>query len=574
MRLFGLLTLSMLFSLFIFGDAHADDPLPKWMTEEEKAIYEDYLKGRPEPLNTTPPDVSPRTPGEFEEAQAVIVTWAGYSAELREIVRYAQSAVEVYIITDNQSSVENYLSNGNVPLDNIIFLNAPYNTVWVRDYGPQSVYLDGTDELAFIDWDYNRPRPQDNQVPQFMADYLDLDIFQMAQGNNLLTATGGNFMADGFGQGFSSKLILAENPGFTESQIDQIKYDFKGIDTYIKMDELPFDNISHLDMHMKLLDDETLLVGEFPEGVSDGPYIEANLDYLTSNYQTAYGRPFQVVRVPMAPSPTGNYPPNAHYRTYTNSIMLNEVVLVPVYGSYLDSDALEIYEEALPGYEIVGINMDNVIAASGAIHCVTREIMADDPIHIAHPRLFDQDHHEDGFEVTAAIHNEAGIDEARLFWKTEDQDEFTAVDMVLESDTFYAHIPAQPCLTEIAYYISATNANDKTISRPLVAPDGYFTFTVLDDEETTDIQAGQDGLRQNIYPNPSQGEFTLSMSPSNTDTRLQVTNLHGEVVYEDVINASNGETLKHINLQHVSPGLYIVRLTNAEERITEKVMIQ
>ena len=484
-RIFFALLLS--FSITIIHTAQAQDPLPKWMTPEEEAVYEDYRKSLPLPLNTTPPDSPPRTPGEYEEAQAVIITWASYSAELREIVRHAQSAVTVYIINNNQSWVENFLVSGNVPLDNIVFVQAPFNSVWVRDYGPQSVYLDGSDELAFIDWDYNRPRPSDNQIPDFMAAYLDLPIYQMALGSNLLTATGGNFMADGFGRGFSSKLILAENPTFSEAQIDQVMHEFKGIHTYVKMDELPYDNISHLDMHMKLLDEETLLVGEFPEGISDGPFIEANLEYLTSNYQTHYGRDFNVVRVPMAPSPSGNYPPNAHYRTYTNSIILNHVVLVPTYGSYLDDVALSIYQEAMPGYEIVGINMNNVISASGAIHCVTREIAAEDPILIAHARLHEADHMEESFEIKAAISNQPGIDQARVYWTTDSGTGFDHLDMELLNDTFYAHIPVQPCLTDIAYYISATNVNGKTITKPPVAPNGYYTFTVTGEE--TDFYA-------------------------------------------------------------------------------------
>ena len=39
-------------------------------------------------------------------------------------------------------------------------------------------------------------------------------------------------------------------------------------------------------MHMKLLDEETLLIGEYPEGTSDGPQIEANIQYVLSNFNT------------------------------------------------------------------------------------------------------------------------------------------------------------------------------------------------------------------------------------------------------------------------------------------------
>ena len=51
-----------------------------------------------------------------------------------------------------------------------------------------------------------------------------------------------------------------------------------GISTYIKMETLPYDQIHHIDMHMKLLDEETILVGEYPEGKLMVPQIEANIE--------------------------------------------------------------------------------------------------------------------------------------------------------------------------------------------------------------------------------------------------------------------------------------------------------
>ncbi len=534
MRYFFLLSCFLIANLFIQFQIQAQDHLPKWMTDEEKAIYHEYLENLGTAKDAKAPDSPPRTPGEYEEAMGVIVTWAAYSHELREIVKYASNTVWVYIITDNVGGVQNFLINGGVSLDNIIFVQAPFNSVWVRDYGPQSVYLDDGDELAFVDWSYNRPRPQDNQVPQFMAGFLGLPIYEMAYQSTLVTATGGNFMADGHGKGFSSKLILSENSGLTEAQIDQVFYEYKGIETYIKMDELPYDNISHLDMHMKLLDDETLLVGEFPQGVSDGPYIEANLNYLLSNYSTPYGRPYNVVRIPMAPSPTGNYPPNAHYRTYTNSVILNNVVLVPTYGSYVDSDALSIYEAAMPGYEIVGINMSNVIPASGAIHCITREIAATDPIFIAHPAIRPEDISVGNQEIKAYIQNEAGIDQAQVFWTTDPDAGFNSLDMVLENDTFYTHIPAQACNTEVHYYISATNNHGKTIKRPFVAPEGYYSYAAEGgvigfNADKTSVEVGETVTFELEYCN-DPGDVTWSFGQDAEPAEASGTGPHN-VIY-------------------------------------------
>ena len=67
-----------------------------------------------------------------------------------------------------------------------------------------------------------------------------------------------------------------------------------GINRYVLMDKLPYDQIHHIDMHLKLLDEETLLVGEYPPGIADGPQIEQNLAYVVVELCFAMGRPLIV----------------------------------------------------------------------------------------------------------------------------------------------------------------------------------------------------------------------------------------------------------------------------------------
>ena len=79
---------------------------------------------------------------------------------------------------------------------------------------------------------------------------------------------------------------------------------------------------------MKLLDEETILMAEYPTGVADGP--QEALQYVLSNYNSAFGTAYKVVRIPSPPSVSGNYPnTNGYYRTYTNSVFVNNTVLVP-----------------------------------------------------------------------------------------------------------------------------------------------------------------------------------------------------------------------------------------------------
>ncbi len=459
----------------LFGQA----PLPKSMTEAERLVWEDYLDNYPASRGVMPPEQIPYTPAEWHEAQAVIMTWADYSSNLREIVRHAVKEVTVYIICSHPRAVDDYLAAGGVDLENVITIKAPFNSVWIRDYGPQSIYLPESNQLAFVDWVYNRPRPADDALPAVMAERLNLPLFQMTQSPYRLIAAGGNFMTDGRRKGFSSALIVEENDTLSEAQIAAMKYRYMGIDPYVKVPVLPYDLIDHIDMQMKLVDEETLLVGQFPEGVSDGPQIEANLAYILNHYQTPYGRPYRVFRIPMPPDENGAYPPGASYLTYTNSLILNGSVLVPVYDLPQDEEALGVYRQAMPGYKVVGINMMNVILANGAIHCLTREIAAADPIFIHHAPIRDRvDYSAAGFAVTAGISSASGISRAALYWKTGDDEQFTEVLLASDQGLFRAAIPSQPAGTVVNYYLKAVNHNGKAIGRPLVAPAGFYSFEV------------------------------------------------------------------------------------------------
>jgi len=281
--------------------------LPHRMTEEEAVIWQSY-KYPVNPLFSDPPSTPVRGMAEWEELQGVIITWRSFYTILKEVVDYAQEEGIVYIICSDSNSVKDYLLNGGVPLHNLKYLITPSNSIWVRDYGPWTAYSNSADTLNIIDWIYNRPRPLDDVIPVFFANYINAPIYQTTTYPNNLIQTGGNLFIDGHGTGFSSNLILDENPSKTEAEIDTIMKKFLGIGQYIKLTNLPYDVIHHIDMHMKLLDEETLLVGEYPPGVADGPQIEINLQYILQNYQTCFGRPFNVVRIPMPPDAIGRYP--------------------------------------------------------------------------------------------------------------------------------------------------------------------------------------------------------------------------------------------------------------------------
>lgn len=77
----------------------------------------------------------------------------------------------------------------------------------------------------------------------------------------------------------------------------------------------------------------------------------------------------------------------------------------------------------------------------------------------------------------------------------------------------------------------------------------------------------------NVYPNPSNGVFNVSMDlGSAVDMNISVTDLQGKVVYtESISNASNLNTT--LNLAHLNKGVYIFRAATATGSAIQKIVI-
>lgn len=435
-------------------------------------------------VSTDPPPAPVRLMAEWEESQALLVSWRNqHSVLLREIVRHGVAECGVIIFADNPSAVSSYLMSGDVALDNVEILSPEFNSIWIRDYGPWTIYQNDVDSLMIADYIYNRPwRPDDDKIPAYIAEHLGLPIYEAIEAPYDWVHSGGNNLRDGMGTIFSSDLLLEENPFKTEAEIDQIANLFFGADRYVKLPSLPYDVIHHLDMHMRLIDEETIIIGEYPEGVSDGPQIEANIEYLLNEVPTPFGNTYRIIRTPMPPDDNGRYPDqNGDYRTYTNSLFVNGTVMVPTYDEQYDTTALRIYEEALPGYNIVGIDCNGIIPSLGAIHCITKLVGVNDPLWIAHARLRDQESTEAAYPVSATIKHKSGIAEASLHYRVAGETAYTTLSMELTDTTasiWTSSIPPFPENTVVEYYLAAEANSGKAQVRPIVAPEGYFRFKV------------------------------------------------------------------------------------------------
>lgn len=568
--------------------------LPVEMTPEEVAQLEWLRFVEPANIRSVPepPPTAVRTMAEWEELQALAITWRSFPNVLTQIVRHASEEAEVIILCRNQStlnSAKSQLQASGIALDNVRFVLINNNSVWMRDYGPNCVYGNDVEELYFIDWIYNRPsRQQDNLSPVILGDSLGIPVYEMTAAPYDLVNTGGNFNVDGLGTAFASKLVLDENkPGniygagpHDEQAIDEMMGLFMGLERYIKMETLPYDVIHHIDMHMKLLDEGTLLVGQYPEGVADGPQIEANLNYVLDNFPSSFGKPYRVVRIIQPPDFGGSYPNNnGDYRTYTNSVFVNKTILVPTYETQYDTIALRVYRENFPGYKIVGINANEMIWANGALHCITKEIGVGEPLWIAHDRLDDISDNELWMEypVEAIVKHKSGVASVSLHYTTDTLAGYLSLPMTqdpLDASRWTAAIPHQENGSEVFYYISAEASNGKTQVRPLAAPAGYFHFTV--DGQATAANEVLPAHLDAIYPNPASAITVVPVRMGVSDkVSLTVNDVFGrvvEVLHQGQLSA--GEHRFYLRADRYSTGAYFVTLQSGQEVLTRKLVVK
>jgi agmatine/peptidylarginine deiminase len=314
---------------------------------------------------TLPPEGPIRNIAEYDTMQGVLIRYPfGISTSI--IKEIAEDLVVYCLVSSNQqSSAYNSMNNADVNMSNVEFIIGSTDSYWTRDYGPWWI-TDGNGEFGIVDFTYNRPRPNDNQAPSKVAQHLDVPYYSAD-----FVSTGGNYMTDGFGTSASSHIAYTENnecntndefsvPLASCSYVDNTIQDYYGISTYHVVADPNNEYIDHIDCWGKFLSYNKILLREVPFSHPQYNIIEEVANYFAS-ILTHEGLPWEIFRV---------YTPNN--QPYTNSLILNNKVFVPIMNSSYDGQALEVYETALPNHIILPFT--GSWEPTDALHCRVRGI--------------------------------------------------------------------------------------------------------------------------------------------------------------------------------------------------------
>ena len=437
-----------------------ENPLPIGLTDEERTrLHEIGMNHAP----TAPPTGDVRNPSEWEPSEGVIVRWPlGVTVAL--IAEMSEDVVVTTIVPNasSETSARNAYISGGVNMDNAQFIRAATDSIWTRDYGPWFIF-EG-DKLAIVDHVYNRPRPNDDLIPGKVGLEWGLDVYGMN-----LRHTGGNHMSNGLGTSSSTELIYIENSSMTEPQVDQFMYDYLGND-YTVLDYIQSGGIHHIDCWAKFLGPSTVLVKDVSPGDPTYDDLNERAAFLASQI-SPWGVPYDVHRV---------YCPSGTW--YTNSLILNDKVFVPLFGSSQDDDALLTYQEAMPGYEVLGFT--GSWATEDALHCRTMGVPDRGTLLIDH-MPFRSEMIVDGDYLIAAeivpLSGEALTPVATRIYYSVNGGLWQST-LLAEGggpDMFEGFIPEQPEDSLIAYYLEAADDSGRVERHPYIGAPGAHRFSTV-----------------------------------------------------------------------------------------------
>ena len=350
-------------ALTVIMTVQAQDRKPDWarwhyLSEEEMNTpvrNENFVE-------TDPPTGEPRFVGEFEPMQGVMIRYPlGIPTSL--VVQLANNCrVYCVVSSSQQNSAQNSFQSAGVNMSNVTFVNAPSDSYWIRDYGPWYIFEDRNP--AIVDNRYNRNRPNDDNMSQVFANFWGIPMYGMN-----LTHTGGNMMEDGRGHGVSDELVFQENNNNATNVRNKMR-DYLGIDPYHVTIDPQGDYIAHVDCWGKYLAPDKILIAQLPQSNSQYALYEQVANYFATT-NCCWGYPYHVYRV--------QEPGGSTLAPYTNSLILNKCVYVPLgSNSNYNNMALQVYQEAMPGYQIIGVTNNDWSTSwenTDALHCRTRGVM-------------------------------------------------------------------------------------------------------------------------------------------------------------------------------------------------------
>jgi agmatine deiminase len=340
----------------------------------------------------TPKELGYYFPAEFEKHEATWLSWPhkeaswpgrinsifpAYSNFVKELTRG-----EIVRINVNDEAMENFASShlqkAGVDPGKVEFHYNPTNDAWCRDHGPAFLINPKAEKKkVIVDWTYNAwgnkypPFDLDDVVPTLIGNTFNLPVFHPG-----IVMEGGSVEFNGKGTLLTSTACLLNpnrNPNLNQWQIEKYLCDYYGVEQILWIDEgiIGDDTDGHIDDTVRFVNEDTVLA-VVEENKQDENYelLQSNLKQL-KKLRLPGDRQLNIIELPLPDKVI--YKEQRLPASYANFYICNKSVIVPVFKSKKDDEALQIIQGVFPGREVVGIDSTDIIWGLGSFHCLSQQ---------------------------------------------------------------------------------------------------------------------------------------------------------------------------------------------------------
>ena len=336
------------------------------------------------------PSIYPRLVGEFERQQVILLSVSDWQSHhfgvLKQVVEKTRGHAKLLVMFNKKNmhddknqivEVIKALAKDGTDYPHLYFMNHELDTIWLRDFGPQ--FAESKDGSAVaVDFYYDGMRQKDDDLPEDWSNFSGTDFNHVPW-----TLQGGNLISNGKGLSVTTTQIYQDNNvDFSTAGQGRSNNSIEESRKFIEMQFKKFCNIKELVVLQPLENELTRHVDMFGTFLAPDLFLMAKLDprsdprnarILDENARTLAklkvdGKPLRVERIQVPPRR------GKHWSPYTNVILTDKVVLVPV----LDSDprgfqahALQVYRRLLPDHHVDTINMTSMGKLQGSLHCLS-----------------------------------------------------------------------------------------------------------------------------------------------------------------------------------------------------------
>ena len=299
---------------------------------------------------------------------------------LAEVITRFESLLIVCYDKRHQAHVQRLLNQTSARQDRLLFRIARSNDSWARDHGPITVQQGWQPRLldfSFNGWGGKYDSRLDDAITQQLYNqhtFTDIDIEAIG-----LVLEGGSIESDGVGTLLTTTQCLlspTRNPGLGKAELEGILKNTLGVERihWLSEGELEGDDTdSHIDMLARFCNPSTIAYCscDDPNDHHWAPLekMKAELEAL----RDPHGQPYKLVPLPM-PKPIYNKQGQRLPGSYANFLIINQAVLVPVYGDPHDELAVQRLQECFPGREVIAIDCRVLIEQFGSLHCITMQL--------------------------------------------------------------------------------------------------------------------------------------------------------------------------------------------------------